>query len=144
MKKIFIDGSCRATKKGAYGALVVHEDAREEYLTGVLDDTTNNVMELSAMLVALYYIQDNEGTYVICCDSQYVIKGLTEWVVNWKNFGWKTYAGKAVKNKEIWRRLSDVYDTVRDRVEIRWVKGHDGNEYNEKIDAAVQALTRNS
>lgn len=145
MPEIYTDGSCRGSKLGAYGIVVVEEGKPPQIETDTLEDTTNNVMELAAMLLALVHVNNSEirKTFTIYCDSEYVVHGLTRWLPGWRARGYKTAAGKAVKNVEVWKQLALLYDIVRDRVDIKWVRGHDGNKYNELIDKAVQARTKN-
>jgi ribonuclease HI len=142
MTEIYTDGSCRGNRKGAYGIIIVGEDGSEKIVSDILLDTTNNVMELAAMMLALSHVLANPGEYVIKCDSEYVINGLTKWLPGWKRKGYRTASGHAVKNKEIWVELEKLYNPVKDRITIKWVRGHDGNKYNCLIDEHVQGLTK--
>jgi ribonuclease HI len=135
--EIYTDGSCRGQKKGACGILVVKEDKTEHYQVVTTTETTNNIMEMCAVLLAIYYIKDNKikGKVKIYSDSEYTIKGLTEWYPKWKKNGYKTAAGKPVANLDLWNEL--VGESLGVNFELIHVKGHNGNEYNEKIDKAV-------
>ena len=104
----------------------------EKELWGGEDPTTNNRMELLAVIKALQALK-RRSSVRITTDSQYVKKGITEWVARWKQNGWKTAARKPVKNEDLWRELDSA--VARHRVEWRWVKGHSGHAENERADA---------
>lgn len=133
MKKIDIysDGACRGNPgPGGWGALMrFGEHERRLYGSDAL--TTNNRMELTAPLEALKALsQPCEVT--VWTDSQYVKKGMTEWLPGWKAKGWKTAAGAAVKNADLWQALER--EAARHRVNWQWVRGHAGHEGNEEAD----------
>lgn len=128
---IYTDGACRGNPgPGGWGAVLQYQDKCKEIFGGDAD-TTNNRMELLAAIKALEAI-NRPCKIVLNSDSQYVLKGITEWMANWKKRGWKTAAKKPVKNADLWRRL----DSAMQQHEIKWnwVKGHSGNAGNEQAD----------
>ena len=134
MKQVeaFTDGACSGNPgPGGWGVLLRH-DGNERELYGGEAETTNNRMELLAAIEALSALK--QPCHVqLTTDSTYVRDGITKWLQNWKNNGWKTAAKKPVKNQDLWMRLDE--QTVRHRVEWRWVKGHSGHPENERADA---------
>jgi ribonuclease HI len=129
---IYTDGACRGNPgPGGWGAWLRSADHEKE-LFGGERLTTNNRMELTAVIEALASLR-RTCDVVIYTDSEYVRKGITEWIHNWKQRGWKTADRKPVKNAELWQRL----DAQRDlhHVEWRWVRGHSGDPGNEHADA---------
>ena len=136
--KIYTDGACSGNPgKGGWGALI-QEDNNEKKLSGSELNTTNNRMELTAVIKALEHY--NEAKEIeIFTDSKYVMQGITEWIKNWKSNHWKTSQKKDVKNKDLWVLL----DTVSAKHDIKWswVKGHAGDYGNEIADKlATQAI----
>ena len=130
--ELYTDGACRGNPGiGGWGALL-RSGSRQKELFGCEENTTNNRMELMAAIRGLEAIEGHSQV-VIYTDSQYVCKGITEWIVNWKLKGWKTASGKPVKNSELWEDLDAV--CRRYTVEWRWVRGHTGNPGNERADA---------
>jgi ribonuclease HI len=128
---IYTDGACRGNPgPGGWGAILMF-GGREKELCGGDLATTNNRMELMAAIQALEAL--NKPCKVeLHTDSQYVMKGITEWVRGWKARGWKTAAKESVKNEDLWRRLDEARQ--RHDVDWRWVKGHAGHELNERAD----------
>ena len=128
---IHTDGACSGNPgPGGWGA-VLHYGDKEKTLRGGELDTTNNRMELMGAIQALEAL--NKPCKVeLHTDSQYVMKGISEWIHGWKKRGWLTADKKPVKNDDLWRRL----DTARLRHEVdwRWIKGHAGHEHNERAD----------
>ena len=128
---IFTDGACSGNPgPGGWGAILIHGESRKE-ICGGEPDSTNNRMEMMAAIQAL------EGLKKPCevelhTDSTYVMKGISEWIHNWKRRGWRTADGKPVKNEDLWRRLDEARG--RHDVHWRWVKGHAGHELNERAD----------
>jgi ribonuclease HI len=106
------------------------EKSRE--ICGGEPDTTNNRMELMAAIQALETLT-RPCQVELHTDSQYVMKGISEWIHNWKRRGWRTADNKPVKNDDLWRRLDEARS--RHNVQWRWVKGHAGHEHNERADA---------
>ncbi len=132
---IYTDGACSGNPgPGGYAAIIIGENTRKE-ICGYKKNTTNNRMELMAVIEGLKAI--GKGSKVkVFSDSNYVIKGITNWINNWKNNNWKTSSKKSVKNKELWielDKLKNEYDA-----EFLKVKGHAGNEYNEKADSLAK------
>jgi len=129
---IFTDGACRGNPgPGGWGAILRHGD-REKELYGFERETTNNRMELMAAIQALEALK-RPCEVTVTTDSQYVRKGITEWLENWKRRGWKTADKQPVKNQDLWERLEKAIH--HHRVEWHWVKGHSGHEENERVDA---------
>ncbi|HRP27896.1 MAG TPA: ribonuclease HI [Burkholderiaceae bacterium] len=129
---IYTDGACKGNPgPGGWGAWLA-ADGHEKELFGGERLTTNNRMELTAVIEALATLKRN-CTVTIHTDSEYVRKGITEWIHGWKQRGWKTADRKPVKNAELWARL-DALRELHD-VHWRWVKGHSGDPGNERADA---------
>lgn len=129
--EIYTDGACRGNPgPGGWGAVLQYGETSKEIYGGE-SETTNNRMELMAAIKSLESLTRN-CEVTLYTDSQYVRKGITEWIVNWKKRNWKTAAKKPVKNADLWKLL----DTQVDRHTINWVwvKGHAGNVGNELAD----------
>ena len=132
-KKIYIytDGACRGNPgPGGWGALLKYEKHTKEIKGGSLL-TTNNIMELTAVIESLNLLKF-KSKVVVTTDSAYVKNGITTWIHNWKLKGWKTASKKPVKNKELWIKL-DILSSKHDIV-WKWVKGHSGNPDNDRAD----------
>lgn len=134
MKKkvnVYTDGACKGNPgPGGWGAVLQYGEHKKELFGGELD-TTNNRMELMAAIEALAALKQSCDV-ILTTDSQYVRKGITEWLRGWKRNGWKTAAKKPVKNADLWQQLDE--QTGRHDVEWRWVKGHSGHPGNELAD----------
>ncbi|WP_027331037.1 ribonuclease HI [Marinimicrobium agarilyticum] len=133
MKKIevFTDGACRGNPgPGGWGALL-RFNGRERHLHGGEAETTNNRMELRAAIEALSALKE-PCEVSLTTDSQYVRKGINEWMAGWKRNGWKTSAKKPVKNRDLWQALDEL--AQRHTIEWHWVKGHSGHRENEIAD----------
>jgi ribonuclease HI len=129
--QIFTDGACRGNPgPGGWGA-VLRTGRHEKELFGGEALTTNNRMELMAAIQALEALRE-PCNVVLTTDSQYVRKGITEWMANWKKRGWRTAAKQPVKNVDLWQRLDEARQ--RHQIEWRWVKGHSGHVDNERAD----------
>ncbi len=129
--EIHTDGACLGNPgPGGWGALLRYGD-REKELSGGEPDTTNNRMELMAAIMALEALR-GACEVILHTDSQYVQKGIGEWLPNWIRRGWKTAGGEPVKNKDLWQRLQAA--SAGHQVQWRWVKGHAGHEDNERVD----------
>ena len=129
--EIYTDGACKGNPgKGGWGALLVADGAEKE-LFGGEPNTTNNRMELRAVIEALGALK-RPCEVVLHTDSQYVQKGISEWIHGWKARGWKTAAKEPVKNADLWMEL----DAARQQhqVDWRWVRGHNGHPGNERAD----------
>lgn len=130
--EIFTDGACRGNPgPGGWGALLRYK-GQEKSLYGAEDNTTNNRMELTAAIMALATLKC-PCKIALTTDSQYVRKGITEWVPNWEKRGWRTANKKPVKNADLWQRLAQ--ETHRHTIEWHWVKGHSGHIENEIADS---------
>ena len=130
--KIYADGACKGNPgSGGWGALLV-KDGIEKELFGGESATTNNRMELTAAIRALDALT-RACEVDIYTDSQYVQKGMTEWVNNWKRRGWRTADRQPVKNVDLWQQLETA--AARHKVSWHWVRGHAGHEGNERADA---------
>ena len=140
MLTIYTDGGCSGNPGPGGWAFVVLEGEREvASRSGGEKQTTNNRMELTAVIEALRHVLSLGGGYEaieINTDSQYVKNGITQWIHNWKKNGWKTASKAPVKNKEYWIRLDELSSLLP--VRWKWVKGHAGVEHNEKCDTMVR------
>ena len=129
--QVHTDGACLGNPgPGGWGALLRWRGIERE-LAGGEPDTTNNRMELMAAIAALETLRE-PCDVVLHTDSQYVRKGITEWMANWVRRGWKTSGGDPVKNRDLWERLHAA--AQRHTVDWRWVKGHSGDPDNERVD----------
>ncbi|MEX1197248.1 MAG: ribonuclease HI [Pseudohongiellaceae bacterium] len=130
---IHTDGACRGNPgKGGWGAVLRFRD-REKTLHGGDPQTTNNRMELLAVIRALESLNREDCAVDLYSDSRYVLQGISEWLPRWKARGWKTAARKPVLNKELWQRLDEL--AARHDIRWHWVKGHSGDPGNERADA---------
>lgn len=129
--EIFADGACKGNPgTGGWGALLV-ADGKEKELFGGERNTTNNRMELKAVIEALTALT-RPCEVTVFTDSQYVQKGISEWIHGWKARGWKTAAREPVKNVDLWQALDAAQ--AQHKIEWRWVKGHSGHVGNERAD----------
>ena len=129
--EIFTDGACKGNPGvGGWGALL-SVNGKEKELCGGEAHTTNNRMELMGAIAALEALK-RPCSIRLHTDSKYVQQGITEWIVGWKQRGWKTAAKQAVKNEDLWRRL-DAAASLH-QIEWLWVKGHAGHIENERAD----------
>lgn len=129
--EIFTDGACKGNPgPGGWGALLKYGDAEKE-LFGGEPNTTNNRMELMAAIQALATL--NRPCQVsLTTDSEYVRKGVLEWMTNWKKRGWKTASKQPVKNQDLWMQLDE--QLAKHEIQWHWVKGHSGHPGNERAD----------
>jgi ribonuclease HI len=132
---IFTDGACSGNPGPGGWAAILRAGKHEKELSGGETATTNNRMELMAVIRALEALKQPSAA-VVHTDSRYVMDGATKWMKNWKKNGWKTADKKPVKNEELWRALEDA--SVRHSVSWRWVRGHDGHPENERADALAR------
>ncbi len=129
--EIFADGACKGNPgNGGWGALLV-ADGKEKEMFGGERNTTNNRMELKAVIEALTALT-RSCEVIVFTDSKYVQKGISEWIHGWKVRGWKTAAHEPVKNVDLWQALDAAQ--VQHKIEWRWVKGHAGHVGNERAD----------
>ncbi len=128
---IYTDGACRGNPgPGGWGALMRFNGAEKEFFGGE-KQTTNNRMEMTASIQALAQLS-RPCDVIITTDSQYLRKGITEWIVNWKKRDWKTASKKPVKNSDLWKQLDELVQ--KHQVTWEWVKGHSGHPENERAD----------
>ena len=129
--EIFTDGACRGNQgPGGWGVLMRYATEERSFCGGELD-TTNNRMELTAVIEGLSALTQ-PCQVELSSDSTYVLKGIQEWMPNWKKRGWKTAAKKPVKNVDLWQKLDAVIG--EHKIDWRWVKGHSGHRENEIAD----------
>ena len=128
---IYSDGACKGNPgAGGWGALLVTDGHRKEICGGEAN-TTNNRMEMTAVIRALESLK-RPSTVEVHTDSQYVQKGISEWMTAWKRRNWRTADGKPVKNQDLWLQL-DALSQLH-RIEWKWVRGHNGHPENERAD----------
>jgi ribonuclease HI len=128
---IYSDGACKGNPgPGGWGALLVTDGHRKE-ISGGEANTTNNRMEMTAVIRALESLK-RPSTVEVHTDSQYVQKGISEWMTGWKKRNWRTADGKPVKNQDLWLQL-DALSQLH-RIEWKWVRGHNGHPENERAD----------
>ena len=133
---IYTDGACRGNPgPGGWGAIMQSGD-HQKALNGFEADTTNNRMELMAAIMALKALT-RACDVALWTDSQYLRKGITEWIHSWQKRGWKTASRQPVKNAELWQAL--LAQTRRHRIDWHWVKGHSGHPGNERADELANA-----
>lgn len=131
MIKVYTDGACKGNPgQGGWGALILENDSSREIYGGE-SNTTNNRMELMAVIRALESLKD-QSDITVFTDSTYVQKGISEWITNWKRNGWKSSNKKSVKNKDLWVELDNLNDSMS--VKWQWIKGHAGHSGNERAD----------
>ncbi|MCK5374467.1 MAG: ribonuclease HI [Alphaproteobacteria bacterium] len=134
--EIYTDGACSGNPgPGGWGVLLRY-NGHEKELCGGDAETTNNRMEMMAVIKALEALSKSSQVKIYT-DSKYVMHGITQWLEGWKAKGWKTASKKPVKNKELWQEI-DLLVGKHD-IEFIWVKGHAGHEDNERADALARA-----
>jgi len=133
---IFTDGACSGNPGPGGWAAILTSRGRTRELSGGEALTTNNRMELTAAIAALEALK-RPCEVEMHTDSQYVRNGVAEWLQAWKRNGWRTADRKPVKNEDLWRRLDEA--TQRHAIDWQWVKGHAGDEMNERADALARA-----
>jgi ribonuclease HI len=138
--RIYTDGGCSGNPgPGAWAYILIGPDT-ELRNAGFVPETTNNRMELQAVIEALqaagHRTEPGTADIEVYTDSQYVKNGISDWIHTWIRNGWKTRSKKPVKNQDLWRRLLDL--SSRFEIHWRWLQGHAGDRYNEACDALVQ------
>jgi len=129
--KIYTDGACRGNPGlGGWGAILKYDNRIKE-INGFSEKTTNNIMELTAVIKSLQEL-NRSCNIIITTDSNYVKDGITKWIHNWKKNGWKTANKKPVKNKNLWLELDNLVN--QHQINWQWIKGHSGHPDNEKAD----------
>ena len=131
---IYTDGACKGNPgPGGWGVLLKSPGSQKELFGGELG-TTNNRMELKAVIEALGALK-RPCQVTLHVDSQYVLKGMTEWIAGWKARGWQTAAKQPVKNVDLWQQLDVLVNGAGHTIAWRWVRGHNGDPGNEQADA---------
>ena len=131
--QIYTDGACKGNPGPGGWGVVLLSGGTEKELFGGEPATTNNRMELTAVIEALAALK-RPCQVSLYLDSEYVRKGITEWVSGWKTRGWRTAAKQPVKNVDLWQRLDALVGAAGHNISWRWVKGHSGNPGNERAD----------
>ena len=130
---IYTDGACKGNPGPGGWGVVLRSGAQQKELFGGELNTTNNRMEMMAVIQALQALK-RPCEVTLFLDSEYVRKGITEWVHGWKVRGWKTAAKQPVKNVDLWQQLDQLVTTSGHKIDWRWVKGHAGEPGNERAD----------
>ena len=133
--EIYTDGSCRGNPGPGGWAALLRTKGVSKVLSGAELSTTNNRMEITAAIMALEALK-RPCRVKLVTDSQYLMKGITEWMAKWEKRGWVTAQKTPVKNVDLWRRLSAAVE--RHQVEWEWVRGHNNHEQNELVDEAAK------
>ncbi|NET53201.1 MAG: ribonuclease HI, partial [Merismopedia sp. SIO2A8] len=149
VKALYTDGACSGNPgPGGWGAIAYLSDGRVHEMGGFIPETTNNRMELQAAIEILQWFRSSPQTVspALYTDSKYVQDGITKWIKGWKKKHWKTSAGKAVLNQDLWQELDAVTQAVNAQLDMpiqwRYVKGHAGNEGNERCDAIAHGFSQ--
>ena len=139
--KIYTDGACSGNPgPGGWGAVIFDHQHNQKNISGSENGTTNNRMELLAAIMALKKVKIR-SEITIYTDSIYVKNGITEWIIKWKNNGWKSSNKKPVKNKDLWMKLDNL--CIKNKVSWKWVKGHSNNKYNNLADELATNAIKN-
>lgn len=142
IKSIYTDGACSGNPgPGGWGVVIYFQDGSVQELGGFAAQTTNNRMELQAAIAAVEYWQQaghQTDPLPLYTDSEYVKNGITKWIRGWKKKGWKTATGKDVLNQDLWERLDQLNNAT---IQWTYVRGHAGNEGNERCDAIARAFS---
>ncbi len=140
--QMWTDGACSGNPgNGGWGVLIKLVDGNQIKLSGHEQFTTNNRMEMLAVIEGLKYLK-NYSSIIIHTDSKYVLEGITNWITNWKQNNWKSSNKKDVKNKDLWIELDTLVNKFK--IEWKWVKGHSGNVENDIADLlATTAIKEN-
>jgi len=137
---IYTDGACSGNPgKGGWGAVLSYKDRIKE-ISGFNENTTNNQMELQAVIEALKALR-RKCDVEIYTDSNYVKNGITKWIHNWKKNDWKNSQKKAIKNRELWEEL--YRESLKHNIEWHWVKGHTDNKLNNRADELATLAIKN-
>jgi ribonuclease HI len=141
---IFGDGACSGNPgKGGWGVVIARPNGHVTELGGHAPETTNNRMEMLAVIKSLEAIESEKGSVAVHTDSVYVIRGITQWIYGWRSRGWKTAAGEDVANKDLWEWMSQVVYARKGTDAITWhyVRGHRGTPGNERVDEIAVGFT---
>ena len=135
MIEIYTDGACSGNPgRGGWAAIIIYEKTIEK-IAGSSNNTTNNRMELIAVISAIKYVRDKNLR--IYTDSKYTKDGIEKWISNWKKNGWKTTSKQNVKNIDLWKQLDQLNQDKN--INWRWVKGHSENKYNNMADKLARS-----
>jgi ribonuclease HI len=134
--EVFTDGACLGNPGPGGYAVLIRGDGQDRTIVGGEKATTNNRMEMTAALMGLLAVETS-STINVFSDSQYVIKGITEWLPGWKSRGWRTADRKPVKNQDLWEKLDAA--AANHAIKWLWVKGHNGHKENEQVDGLANA-----
>ena len=138
---IYTDGACSGNPgPGGWGAVIFDNDNKQKNISGSEENTTNNRMELLAAIMALQEVNTN-SEITIYTDSTYVKNGITEWVLKWKENGWKNSNKEPVKNKDLWEKLDNL--CAQNTINWKWVKAHASNKYNNLADELATKAIKN-
>ncbi len=133
-RALYTDGGCHNNPgPGAWAYVIIEDGVEVAHATGFFPETTNNRMEL---LAVIHGLRATEGAIDVVTDSQYVRQGITTWIHGWKKKNWRTASGSPVKNRELWEQL-DALSSSRE-VAWHWVRGHQGDTFNERADELTQ------
>ena len=136
------DGACSGNPgPGGWGGLIIFNDKSEIEIGGAEQNTTNNRMELTAVIKTLEKLKNFQlkENFKLRTDSKYVIDGYTKWIINWKKNGWKTSSGKSVQNLDLWQKIDDL--RIKG-LEMEFVKGHSGDNQNERVDFIASSYSK--
>ncbi len=137
---IYTDGACLGNPgKGGWGAVLLYKEHCKK-ISGSAKETTNNRMEMQAVIEALRALK-KPSQVIVYTDSKYVQNGISDWINSWKKYGWKNSAKKPIKNVDLWQDLD--LEAAKHQVEWRWVKGHNGDKYNEMADELACVAANN-
>lgn len=148
--KVYTDGACKNNPgRGGWAfAIITNDDKVVHHASAGVMNTTNNRMELTAVLEAFKWMDSHQEclneTIVVYTDSKYVRDGITSWIVKWKKNGWMTSKKTPVLNEDLWRDLDDKTEIYKDRLEWQWIKAHAGNKFNEIVDSLASAAATNA
>ena len=138
---IYTDGACSGNPgPGGWGVVIFDNENKQKNISGREENTTNNRMELLAAIMALQEVNTN-SEIIIYTDSTYVKNGITEWVLKWKENGWKNSNKEPVKNKDLWEKLDNLCE--QNTISWKWVKGHASNKYNNLADELATKAIKN-
>lgn len=143
---LFTDGACSGNPgPGGYGSIVVTPQGQVDELGGNDPSTTNNRMEMMAVLKGLQRLKNVPGDLWVLTDSTYLIRGITQWIWGWKKRGWTTSNGAQVNNRELWELLEQEVRSRKDKGRIEWkyVRGHKGTPGNERCDEIAVSYSKN-
>ena len=128
---IYADGACEGNPGPGGFAAIIEGEGEPREIVGSVPQTTNNRMELMAIIRALVSLSEPTRVHVVT-DSQYVVLGMTQWIHAWKRKRWRTASGQPVKNKDLWMKLLALAD--EHQVSWEWIRGHSGHPQNERVD----------